>query len=290
MSACRLIHEHFVCPEDDPTKEGWSRSQAAAADGSISFRLASWSRFAELLEADVFNAPAASRGNYIWRGQRRGDWSLSSSLDRLFGKLNLLVAGANALEERSHEHLEAFKYASRGRRGQNPPALTDNEWWALGQHYGLATPLLDWSRSPFAAAYFAFEELTADVSEYRVVYGLDQRAVDLKNYEIANGPSIERGRIPVIEFIDPLSDDNPRLVSQGSLFTRAPIGMPIEQWVAQAFEGIAVPVLLKIEIPNYDRLACLRSLNRMNINHLSLFPDLSGASRSTNLRLELSTT
>lgn len=281
-----------MSPDGDPTgpEPGWSRLSAAPADGSIAFRLTSWSRFADLLDAEVFNAPAAARGNYIWRGQRRGDWSLSSSLDRLFGKLDLLAAGANVLEERSHEHLEAFKYASRGRRGQNPPALSDNEWWALGQHYGLATPLLDWSRSPFAAVYFAFEELTTDATECRVVYGLDQRAVDVKNYEIANGPSVERGRIPVIDFIDPLSDDNPRLVSQGGLFTRAPIGMPIERWVAQAFEGISAPVLVRIEIPNRDRIACLRSLNRMNINHLSLFPDLSGASRSTNLRLELSTT
>lgn len=66
--------------------------------------------------------------------------------------------------------------------------------------------------------------------------------------------------------------------------------MPIERWVAQAFEGVSAPVLVKIQIPNAERLACLRSLNRMNINHLSLFPDLSGASRSTNMRLELSTT
>ena len=60
--------------------------------------------------------------------------------------------------------------------------------------------------------------------------------------------------------------------------------------MAQAFEGVAAPVLVRIEIQNGERLACLRALNRMNINHLSLFPDLSGASRSTNMRLELTAT
>lgn len=269
---------------------GWSRSSPEPVDGSITFRLTSWSRFADLLDEEVFQAAAGLRGSYIWRGQRHVDWSLSSSLDRLFEKLGLLGAGANVLEARSREHLDAFKYASRGRRGQNPPALTaDNGWWALGQHYGLATPLLDWSRSPYAAAYFAFEEWSrSDASDYRAVYGLDQSAVDVKNHELANGPSFESGRLPVIDFVDPLADDNPRLVSQGGLFTRAPIGTPIERWVAQAFEGMAFPVLVKIEVPNQERLTCLRSLNRMNINHLSLFPDLSGASQSTNMRLELS--
>jgi hypothetical protein len=279
-----------VGSESTPPAVGWTRSSSEPVDGSIAFRLTSWARFSDLLDAEIFQGPAGTKRNYIWRGQRDVTWSLISSLDRLFEKLRLLSAGPNVLEARSREHLEAFKYASRGRRGQNPPALAENEWWALGQHYGLATPLLDWSRSPYAAAYFAFEEWNGGPVDYRVVFGLDQRAVDVKNYELAHGPSFESGRLPVVDFIDPLSDENPRLVSQGGLFTRAPIGTPIERWVAQAFEGVAAPVLIRIEIPNGERLACLRALNRMNINHLSLFPDLSGASRSTNMRLELTAT
>jgi len=269
---------------------GWERLPSPderELEGTITFRLATWSRFFDFLEAEVFNASIDSKHAYIWRGQRRSDWSLSSSLDRLFQRLSLLTAGPDVLERRSKEHLESFKYATRGRRGRNPAPLLENEWWALGQHFGLATPLLDWTRSPFAAAYFAFEESGTESTDYRVVYGLDQHAVKRKSDELLEDQSFEEGRPPVIDFIDPMSDENQRLVSQSGLFTRAPIGTPIEQWVARAFESSAEAVLLRIEIPNVDRLTCLRALNRMNINHLSLFPDLGGASRSTNLKLEL---
>jgi len=201
--------------------------------------------------------------------------------------MGLLDAGARVLEEQAATHLRTLKFAARGRRGQNPPRLEDNEWWALGQHYGLASPLLDWTRAPFAAAYFAFEELSSDQTPYRVVFGLNRDAVQAKNAEFEEGQSLEVGRLPIVEFIEPLSDENPRLVSQSGLFTRAPIGMPIEGWIAQAFEGSGVPALLRIEIPNRDRGACLRGLDRMNINHLSLFPDLAGASRFANIMLEL---
>jgi len=258
-----------------------------AQDGSVTYRLERWSELLGLLDNYIF-APG-SNANYIWRGQRRSDWSLSSSLDRLFERLGLLGAGPDVLDERAAQQLEVFRYATRGRRGVAPtPIQSENGWWALGQHYGLATPLLDWSRSPYAAAYFAFEDTSeaSDATDYRVVYGLDQRAVLLRNADVDNGPPIESGRIPILELFDPLSDDNPRLVSQGGLFTRAPTGTPVERWVAQAFEGINRPVLVRIEIPDSDRKACLRGLNRMNINHLSLFPDLIGASRYTNLRLD----
>jgi hypothetical protein len=265
----------------------WTRGEQA--DGSVPFRLSSWSRFFDFLETEVFHPSTGSKQSYIWRGQRNSKWSISSSLDRLLEKLGLLANGPDEIKKTSDDLLDWFKYASRGRRGLNPASLSENEWWALGQHFGLATPLLDWTRSPFAAAYFAFEESAADQTDYRVIYGLDQKAVTKKNEELIQGPSedFERGPLPTIQFVDPMSDENQRLVSQGGLFTRAPVGTPIERWVAQAFEGSSSPVLLRIEIPNSDRLTCLRTLNRMNINHLSLFPDLSGASRSTNLRLEL---
>ena len=265
----------------------WVPIPEESANGVMTYGLTSWSSFFDFLEAEVFHASVASRHSFIWRGQRRSDWSISSSLDRLFQRLNLVAAGAEVLERHSQEHLRSFIYAARGRRGPNPASLLENEWWALGQHFGLATPLLDWTRSPFAAAYFAFEEIAPESTEHRVVCGLDQRAVKWRSDQLLEEQSFEKGRPPVIEFVDPLSDENQRLVSQSGLFTRAPIGVPVEEWVKREFSGSPYPVLLRVKIPNVDRLGCLRTLNRMNINHLSLFPDLAGASRSTNLRLEL---
>lgn len=267
---------------------GWQRREQS--DGIVTFRLASWSNYFDFLEAEVFGATNLSNHKYIWRGQRRSGWSLSSSLDRLFGNLDMSTAGPGVLQRRSSEHLKAFKYATRGRRGTNPAILSENDLWALGQHFGLATPLLDWTRSPFAAAYFAFEERSSSptgTTDHRVVYALDEDAIKKRTQELEAGNSFAEGQSPGIELIEPMSDENPRLVSQGGLFTRAPIGVPIEQWIARAFEGLSTTILLRIEIPDLARVTCLRALNRMNINHLSLFPDLSGASRSTNLKLEL---
>ena len=258
----------------------------SVANGMAMFRLASWSEFFDFIEAEVFETNVQLKHIFVWRGQRRSDWSLSSSLDRLFDQLGLLDAKPAALEQRSAKHLDAFRFASRGRRGLNPASLSDNDLWALGQHFGLATPLLDWTSSPFAAAYFAFEELTANPTDYRVIFALNRTLVEQKNREFEDGPSYEQGS-PVVEFVEPLTDENPRLVSQGGCFTRAPIGSPIEQWVTRAFDSTQERVLLRIEIPDQHRVSCLRTLNRMNINHLSLFPDLSGASRYTNLKLEL---
>src|SRR3989442_12354334 len=100
---------------ESPNSPGWQLVEEESADGVRTFAI-SWSTFFDFLESEVFHVSGTSRHTYIWRGQRRSDWSLSSSLDRLFQKLNVLAAGAEVLERRSQEHLEAFKYATRRRR------------------------------------------------------------------------------------------------------------------------------------------------------------------------------
>jgi hypothetical protein len=283
MLDCRISIAEPVNMDDD----SGLRQPIDSADGIHTYRLEQWSDFHDFVEHDVFRGFQAERPTYIWRGQRDADWSLGTTFDRLLVRLPY-VPSDNELEDISGKHLQAFKLATRGRRGINPAALEDVEWWALGQHFGLATPLLDWTRSPYAAAYFAFEELAGPMKgSLRAVYALDVDLLEKKNDELASGPSLETGNVPLVRVLDSLSNENPRLVSQGGLFTRAPIGTPIERWVSQGFEGSPAAVLLKILLPDRDRITCLRSLGRMNISHASLFPDLVGASRATNLKFEL---
>jgi hypothetical protein len=274
--------------EDLPTPLPWRR--ISSESGIVTYRLADWSAFYDFLHTEVFLEDRWNNlAHYVWRGHRRSDWVLLATLDRLFDDLGLLSDVPQAvIENDARDHLDAFKRAARGRRGIAPPRLDDeNEWWALGQHYGLATPLLDWCRSPFAAAYFAFEHTESDDTEYRVIYGLDRRRVGVVSDLIVDGDPRDSGTLPIVQFVEPMSDDNPRLMSQGGLFTRTPVGVSVESWVSAHFADSGDRILLRVEVPTTDRVNALSALDQMNINHLSLFPDLTGAARYVNLSLEL---
>jgi len=156
----------------------------------------------------------------------------------------------------------------------------------MGQHYGLATPLLDWTESPYVAVYFAFAEMplsSGGTLPHRVVFALDREEVRKKNEEIlAHGG---RSGFDTVEVFSPLTTENPRLVSQRALFSRLPVGQDVEGWVQRNFQGEdSMIVFLKILIPEQsgDRDRFIRLLNRMNVNPLTLFPDLMGASLHCN--------
>lgn len=103
--------------------------------------LDSWHDFFQLTTDLFAKGPA-----YIYRGQTNYEWPLVSSLDRLesrYPKRTYLGGGGRDHLDgppfTEEEHLNAFKRGIRGRRGLNPPPLTEDDCWALAQHHGLAT-------------------------------------------------------------------------------------------------------------------------------------------------------
>lgn len=236
-------------------------------DGIMEIHLPKWELFFDLVHELLKDFQ-----QFVYRGQRVADWKLESSLDRLERQVGRSV-------DRSR-HLMDFQWAARGRRGPNPPKpMDENDWWALGQHYQLATPLLDWTESPFVAAYFAFQKESTQ-GEPRAVFALNRLYVGLRSVALEN-----EGKAPMAVTIHrPWSDEDPRVISQRGLFTKLPERFDLESWVRKFPLEYKDPALIKVTIPNAEREDCLRDLNCMNINHLTLFPDLSGVALYCNTK------
>lgn len=251
--------------------KGWREYRK---DGILTIRLNSWEYF-----DDYANQHLVDYREYIFRGQASSSWPLQPTLHRIFDK-NFIIDPIKTTKE----HLESFKLAVRGRRGPHPTRFDDeNEWWALGQHFGLATPLLDWTYSPFVAAFFAFAPSENGESKHRVVYALQKKMVCKKSIDLKNELG-DKFTEPISIFTS-MTDENSRLVNQGGLFSKTEYGTEIEKWVRKYYQKYDRGVLIKIIIPNKDRNLALVNLNRMNINHASLFPDLHGSSEFCNMHI-----
>lgn len=229
------------------------------AEGVITADLSSWEEFSNIVTGRLFNT-----SNYIWRGQRSTEWLLESTLDRMLKKSDTM--------KESFMKLKSFMDDSSGRKRSNPEEMeSDDDWWASGQHCGLTTPLLEWTISPFIAAYFAFCKEDND-QDKRAIYSLAQRAVIVKNNELKmKNPGTSEDDL-FVKYIKPPFEDNPRLVNRSTLFTKSPTGVDIEQWVRKNFcdASKAKVILLKLTLPNTERTTSLKALDRMNINHLTL--------------------
>jgi FRG domain len=244
---------------------------------------------------------------WIFRGQSSARWSLASALERTTRTISFEQAEQYLLREfkrRAHHHL----------RSEELPR-TLGEWLALMQHYGTPTRMLDFTWSPYVAAYFAFEDPPADGASEVAVWAVDKEwCID------ASGVVA----MEVDPFLRPIAED--ALKSLQPQWPQATLGwaagqivgglpgdggpgrempgvypfeperlsdrMAVQQgillWCSNLNESFASNFTAlgvgngyrKLVLPTRERERGLRELRRMNITRASLFPGLEGLARS----------
>lgn len=224
--------------------------------------LPSWESFRGGFVRSLFKDGRFQRGRYLFRGHSDPRWTLKSTFDRMFAgqPKALRLAIASDLLAGFKRALESFTI---------PPEARNDETslLALGQHYGLPTRLLDWTESPYIAAFFAYNRTS--------IWGaLDQRiaiwALDTQN------PiwSAEFG----VAVVDVPSFGNQRIRNQAGKFTlaRTPFATLEEYVGAHADAGAA---LTKFMLPASDAHKALADLDAMGIHHAVVYPEIEGSAQ-----------
>jgi FRG domain len=252
--------------------------------------VSSWREFVDLVSSSALEG-------WAFRGQERAEWPLFSALSRYL--LNF-VPDRKLWEERERRSIRIFSRKAHHFIFHRDELEQLFMCVAHMQHHGAPTRLLDFTKSPFVAAFFALERATGEAAVWAVnAYALHQ-GVRLKSRSARYGSR---------DAIDPRAGDNfaryflsnrarfiwvgepykmnLRLIAQSGTFVVPGV---LDQPVESILSGYPRPkeLLLKIVLPaSLLRQQGMAALYRMNITHASLFPDLDGLARSQAYELEI---
>ncbi|GAB3629275.1 FRG domain-containing protein [Pandoraea terrae] len=207
---------------------------------------------------------------YVFRGQRK-PWRLRSAFHRT-GRCDLVRYTGEDMQA-LHRHLSAHtKHVfNRGISEENGAMLH------LAQHHGFPTPLIDWSHSPFVAAYFAYHKIknseaaNSDAEDRIRIHQFDRQQWMDDHRQI----SVTAPAAPHFSLLEFLPIENQRLIPQQAISGLTNV-VDVEHYIAWA-EGLAKKqYLTAIELPVASRETVMRELTLMGVTAGSLFPGLDG--------------
>ena len=208
---------------------------------------------------DFLHNHIETEANQIYRGIRNSRWKLVPSVGRIKNK-----KGQNLSLEEEKLLLKVFKHRAY-------PFIKDYldneiELLTIGQHHGLPTRLLDWTKNPLAGMYFAVEEPFTKEDEKVTEYSSILIYEPLTKAKLDN--NIKPFEIDKVEIYIPKHWDK-RIISQGGLFTVH--NEPYAPWTPKK--------LKTINIHKDIRQSIKKTLNCFGINPGSIYPDLDGIAK-----------
>lgn len=217
---------------------------------------------------------ASKRSNGVFRGHSDESWQLIPGLFR--SDVHILPKG----NYRSIEDTLLVRFFQLAEPYLNKPekrsALRDR---IIAQHYGLRTSLLDWTKNPLVALYFACDHYDQNGK----VFLVETRAT-IHN-EISSISDDYLDKVELVQIIPPNLDV--RIIAQSSRFTLQSFPkdgesfIPLEERFPEAGKNDTnqrahFSVIL---IPNDAKPSLKQELNDYGVNELSVFPELQSVGR-----------
>ena len=239
-------------------------------------RLESWEEYLSIISDSPYQ-------HWAFRGQRDASLPLFSFLSRYFISFNV---NPQAWAEQEGRILRIFKRKAIHFMDVVPDRDDDFEWLALMQDHGAPTRLLDFTWSPYVAAFFALHNATGEgvIWACNPVEIEKMKKVDLRlpsgfrKYFLSGGGNF-------VALGEP-SAMNRRLIAQSGTFLVPGV---LDKSIEEILKDYPNPkeTLIKFILPaNKIREKGMRELYRMNITQATLFPDLDGLARSLAYELE----
>lgn len=248
--------------------------------------LANWNQFMEL---------TTQLDGWAFRGQQNAQWRLESSLSRY---MRDFVSDRGQWRAREERAIRVFRRKAHNFLAHPAILADDLRCLALMQHHGAPTRLLDFTKSPFVAAFFALERATGDAA----VYALNTPALWNNRARPKADPVLTRDvidpRVPghferyffcnthqVLWSGEPAEMDDRLVAQSGTFVVPGVIDKPLQS-ILDGYESNE-ELLHQIVLPARIRMDAMKWLYRMNITNASLFPGLDGLARSIGVELEI---